>query len=108
MVADNCELRDRFINEGVIPKIANILDNALPGTLLVRNGSYTLSNLCRGSPPPIFLKIQRALSSLAKILIENDNEDIILDVSRAFCYISDQGGETIPFILETGCLPRLV
>ena len=74
----------------------------------MRNASWTLSNLCRGRPAPPFSKIMRAISSLAKVLVENDVEDILIDVCWAFSYLSDGGDERIPFILQTGVLPRLV
>ncbi len=75
---------------------------------MVKNASWTLSNFCRGKPPPEFSKLKRAISSLAKVLIENEQEDILIDVCWAFAYFSDGGDERIPVILETGCLPRLI
>jgi hypothetical protein len=108
IAGDSHKVRDLVLNEGAVPPIATILDKAQPGSSFVRNASWTLSNLCRGRPAPQFSKIQRAISSLAKVLVENDVEDILVDVCWAFSYLSDGGEERIPFILETGCLPRLV
>jgi len=65
----------------------------------VRNASWTLSNLCRGRPAPNFNLVQRAVSSLAKVLIENDVEDILIDVCWAISYLSDGGEERIPIII---------
>jgi importin subunit alpha-6/7 len=108
IAGDSHKVRDLVLNEGAVLPIATILDSAQPGSSFVRNASWTLSNLCRGRPAPQFPKIQRAISSLAKVLVENDVEDILVDVCWAFSYLSDGGEERIPFILETGCLPRLV
>jgi importin subunit alpha-1 len=80
----------------------------MPGSSFVRNASWTLSNLCRGRPAPEFEKVQRAIASLAKVLIENDVEDILIDVCWAMSYLSDGGEDRIPHILQTGVLPRLV
>lgn len=88
--------------------IANILDQAKPGSSFVRNASWTLSNLCRGRPAPNFEKVQRAIPSLAKVVIENDCEDILIDVCWAISYLSDGGEERIPVILATGVLNRLI
>jgi hypothetical protein len=88
--------------------ISDILDRAVPGSSFVRNASWTLSNLCRGRPAPPFAKVQRAVSSLSKVLIQNDVDDILTDVCWAMSYLSDGGDERIPAIIETGVLQRLV
>lgn len=108
IAGDSHKIRDLVINESAILPIATILDRAQPGSSFVRNASWTLSNLCRGRPAPNFGKVVRAVSSLAKVLIENDVEDILIDVCWAMSYLSDGGEDRIPSILETGVLPRLV
>lgn len=108
IAGDSYKVRDLVINEGAIQPIATILDRAQPGSSFVRNASWTLSNLCRGRPPPEFSKVARAIASLSKVLIENDLDDILIDVCWAMSYLSDGGEERIPTILQTGVLPRLV
>ena len=54
------------------------------------------------------MRVQRAIPSLAKVLIENDVEDILIDVCWAVSYLSDGGEARIPIILSTNILPRLV
>lgn len=108
IAGDSANIRDMVIGYGAVEPIANILDQAKPGTSLVRNASWTLSNLCRGKPAPHFEKVQRAVPSLAKVLIENDLDDILVDVCWAISYLSDGGEERIPIILSTGALPRLI
>lgn len=101
-------MRDIVISAGAVNPIANILDQAAPGSSFVRNASWTLSNFCRGRPAPDFSRVSRAVPSLAKVLIENDIEDILIDVCWAMSYLSDGGEERIPVILNTNVLPRLV
>lgn len=108
IAGDSSKIRDLVIAEGAIEPIASILDRAQPGSSFVRNASWTLSNLCRGRPAPDFTRVARAIGSLAKVLIENDVEDILIDVCWAMSYLSDGGEERIPHILSTGVLPRLV
>ena len=55
--------------------------------------------MCRGIPAPNFNLVKRAVSSLAKVLIENDDEDILIDVSWAISYLSEGGEETIQIII---------
>lgn len=108
MAGDSHKVRDLVIGENAIPVIADILDSAQPGSSFVRNASWTLSNLCRGRPAPQFHKVSRAIPSLAKVLIQNDVDDILTDVCWAMSYLSDGGDERIPAIIQTGVLKRLV
>lgn len=108
IAGDSYKVRDLVINAGAVTPIANHLDNAKAGSSFVRNASWTLSNLCRGRPPPNFEKVMRAVPSLAKVLIENDLDDILVDVCWAISYLSDGGEERIPVILGTGVLNRLI
>ena len=61
----------------------------------MRNASWALANMCRGSPPPKFSTIEKAVPALAKVLLENGAEDILVDISWAFSYMSDSGEEQI-------------
>lgn len=97
-----------MIGAGALNPIADILDKAQPSSSFVRNASWTLSNLCRGKPGPNFFKVQRAVPSLAKVLVENDVEDILIDVCWAMSYLSDGGEERIAVILQTNVIPRLI
>ena len=84
-------VRYMVIDAGAVTPIANILDQALPESSFLRDVSWTLSNICRGRPPPDFEKVSRAISSLAKVLIENDLDEILIEVSWALSYLSDGG-----------------
>jgi hypothetical protein len=108
IAGENHKVRDMVISARAVEPIAKILDKAQPSTSLVRNASWALSNFCRGRPPPEFSKISRAIPSLAKVLIENDNEDILIDVCWAMSYLSDGGEERIPLILKCNVLPRII
>lgn len=108
IAGDSHKVRDIVINAGAVGPIADILDRIPPGSSFVRNASWTLSNLCRGRPGPPFNKVVRAIPTLAKVLIENDVEDILIDVCWAISYLSDGGEDRIPVIMQTGVMPRLV
>lgn len=97
-----------MINAGAVQPIADLLDRTAPGNSFVRNASWTLSNFCRGRPAPIFDQIKRCVPSLAKVLIESDQEEILTDICWAFSYISDGGKKHIPLIISTNAVPRLV
>jgi len=55
----------------------------------MRNTAWALSNMCRGKPQPNYESVRRAVPSLAKVLIENDLEEILVDVCWALSYLSD-------------------
>lgn len=108
MAGEGPRIRDLVINAGAVKPISDMLDRTTPGSTFTRNASWTLSNLCRGRPAPDYKKVFRCVSSLAKVLIENDSEEIIGDICWAFSYISDGGAAQIPVILQTNVLPRIV
>lgn len=108
IAGDNTRIRDMVIMAGAVTPIAEALDRTPAGSCFVRNASWTLSNFCRGRPGPEFNLIKRGIPSLAKVLIENDQEEILTDICWALSYISDGGVDRIPFIIETNVLPRLI
>lgn len=74
----------------------------------VRNAAWTLSNFCRGRPQPDFTKIQSAIPTLVRVLINTDVEEILVDICWALSYISDAGVQRIPMIISTGVVPCLL
>jgi hypothetical protein len=95
MAGDNHRIRDIIINTGAIEPISLLLEQADPDSSFLRNVSWTLSNLCRGRPPPANHKIKRAIKALGKTLVYNRKEEILTDVCWALSYISDGGEENI-------------
>ena len=56
-----------------------------------------------------FEYIQRAIPSLTKVLIENNSDEILTDITWAFSYASDEGGdERIEVFLKSNVVPRLI
>ena len=75
---------------------------------MVRNGTWTLSNFCRGkNPPPNWLQIQPALPVLAKLAYSLD-EEVLIDACWAISYLSDGPNEKIQAVIESGVPRRLV
>ena len=75
---------------------------------MVRNGTWTLSNFCRGkNPPPDWDQIQPALPILAKLIYSLD-EEILIDACWAISYLSDGPNEKIGAVIESGVPRRLV
>jgi hypothetical protein len=57
IAGENHKMRDLVINSVAVEPIAEILDSSKPGTSLIRNASWALSNFCRGRPSPDFKKV---------------------------------------------------
>lgn len=74
---------------------------------MLRNATWTLSNLCRGKPPPIFEMVRPALSTLAH-LIYFDDEEVLTDACWALSYLSDGVNDKIKAVVESGVVKRLV
>lgn len=77
---------------------------------MIRNATWSVSNLCRGKPQPKFEHIHQVLPMLAKLIMMDDAE-VITDATWALSYISDDNGPTnqkIQAVIDHGVLPRLV
>jgi len=76
-------------------------------TSMMRNATWTLSNLCRGKPPPPFEWVSPALGSLANLIYANDVE-VLTDSCWALSYLSDGPNERITAVIKAGVCRRLV
>lgn len=75
---------------------------------MLRNSTWTLSNLCRGkNPQPDWNMIAPALPVLAKLIYVND-EEVLTDACWAISYLSDGSNEKIQAVIEAGVARRLV
>ena len=74
---------------------------------MMRNATWTLSNFCRGKPPPPFHLIHPCLNMLAALLFAKD-EDVLVDACWALSYVSDGPNEKIQAVLQSGVGKRLV
>jgi hypothetical protein len=101
IAGDNYGYRDIVNSHGAVEPLVNILKSSVANSSMTRNASWTLSNLVRGKPKPEDSIVFGGLPSLAKVIKENENEDILTDVCWALSYISDQGEDRIPYIIET-------
>ena len=108
IAGDGPKLRDFVIEAGAVDPIAELCELAQPGTSFLRNASWALSNMCRSKPAPDFNRIKRVIPSLAKVLQENNNTEIIGDVCWAISYITDMGKESHMGVVSCNLLPRII
>lgn len=108
VAGDSPECRNLVLEAGVLDPLLRLCNQNSKLTLL-RNATWTLSNICRGKPLPPFHAIQSALPVLSALLFLKD-EEVLTDACWAFSYISDDTGphnEKISEVIKCGAIPRL-
>jgi len=108
IAGDSPECRNMVLESGALEPLLALCNQNSKVTLL-RNATWTLSNLCRGKPLPPFHAIQAALPVLSALLFLKD-EEVLTDACWAFSYISDDTGphnEKISEVIKCGAIPRL-
>eukprot|EP01034_Spumella_vulgaris_P039897 gene39897-49310_t len=109
VAGDSVECRDLVLNLGALPALLQVSQtfNEQSRLSIIRNATWTLSNLCRGKPSPSFEAVKPALPLLARLLFSQDIETVT-DACWALSYISDGPNDRIQAVLNVGVAPRLV
>ncbi len=79
------------------PLLANLQQSSKLSML--RNGTWTLSNFCRGKPQPPFELVSPALPTLARLIYSTD-EEVLTDACWALSYLSDGSNDKIQAVIE--------
>lgn len=109
IAGDSPQFRDYVIQAGGVPGLLSVFRNDAKMSM-IRNATWSVSNLCRGKPQPKLEQIQHVLPMLAKLVTMEDVE-VITDATWALSYISDDNGPSnakIQAVIDHGVLPRLV
>ncbi|KAJ1422343.1 armadillo-type protein [Ochromonadaceae sp. CCMP2298] len=109
VAGDSVQCRDLVLQLGALPALLQVSQSFTEQSRLstIRNATWTLSNLCRGKPPPEFEVVAPALPLLARLLFSQDVETAT-DACWALSYISDGPNARIQAVLNAGVAPRLV
>ncbi|OSX70689.1 hypothetical protein BU14_0690s0003 [Porphyra umbilicalis] len=106
MAGDSPACRDEVLKQGALMPLLSQLTGNSKITML-RNATWTLSNLCRGKPQPEFDAVRPALATLAH-LVYFDDDEVLTDAAWALSYLSDGTDVKIRAVVDSGVVKRLV
>lgn len=110
IAGDSAKNRDLVIQNNALPVILQQIQarfNDASNISLIRNATWTVSNLCRGKPQPDFARVSSALPVLARLINSNDR-DIVADACWAISYLSDGDNVQISTVMSSGVCNQLV
>lgn len=106
IAGDSPVCRDYVLQHNCLPPLLQQLNESSKLAML-RNATWTLSNLCRGKPQPPFEIVSTAIPVLGRLIYSTD-EDVLTDACWALSYLSDGTNEKIQAVIEAGISRRLV
>jgi len=101
IAGDSSTYRDYVLRVGIVPPLIRLVTQDAGSISLIRNATWTFSNLCRGKPAPDFTPLKPALPTLAALLQYNDI-DVLTDALWGLSYLTDGGEVPNQAILEAG------
>eukprot|EP00976_Prorocentrum_cordatum_P019959 404483-Prorocentrum_minimum.AAC.1 len=106
IAGDSPPCRDLVLSHGALIPLLRQHTESYKISML-RNATWTLSNFCRGKPPPPFEQVSPALPTLAQLILSTD-EDVLTDACWALSYLSDGTNDKIQAVIDANVCRRLV
>merc|ERR1712232_1438436 len=102
IAGDSPNFRDLVLQSGGLGPVTQILKDSQKVSIM-RNATWTLSNLCRGKPPPPLQWVAPGLATLAQLIYSTDVE-VLTDACWALSYLTDGTSESINAVLQAGVI----
>lgn len=107
-IAGDCsDMRDRVLNLGVMRDTLNLLVDQGSRLSLIRIATWTMSNLCRGKPPPSFSLVRDAIGVAAQLIYSTDKE-VLVDALWTLSFLSDGKDNKQRAVADQSVCPQLV
>lgn len=107
IAGDSPNCRNLVLDANALQPLLEQLNTPGSKITMLRNATWTLSNFCRGKPPPLFERVSPALQTLA-VLIYSEDVEVLTDACWALSYLSDGPNDRIEAVLHAGVCSRLV
>lgn len=108
IAGDGPEFRNIVLSEGILTPLLEIFKEPNNRLSTLRNGTWTLSNLCRGKEPqPDWELISIVIPTLSRLIYSSD-EEMLADTCWALSYLSDGLNDRIQRIIDANVCNRLV
>jgi hypothetical protein len=106
IAGDGPVFRNNVLEAGIIPPLVSVMTPQSRRSLL-RNSTWTISNLCRGKPAAAFEIVKHCVPVLAQ-MIHVDDAEVLTDACWALSYLSDGSSERVQAVVNAGCVKRMV
>jgi len=109
IAGDSCKCRDIVWQCRILDPLLEICVSK-PKLSILRNATWTLSNLCRGKSNLVPFDVIKPALPVLYSLLHHEDEKVLADVCWSFSYISDdtgQNNERIAGLIRSGAVPRL-
>jgi importin subunit alpha-6/7 len=107
-IAGDCsDMRDRVLSLGVMRDTLNLLVDQSSRLSLIRIATWTMSNLCRGKPPPSFSLVREAIGVAAQLIFSTDKE-VLVDALWTLSFLSDGKDNKQRAVADANVCPQLV
>jgi len=107
IAGDSVAYRNYTLDSNIVAPLVHILQVGSQKMSVIRNATWTISNLCRGKPTAKFEVIAPFAPVLGRLIHHHDLE-VIIDATWALSYISDGTDSNIQAVIDSNVVPRLI
>ena len=101
--------RDTILKSGGLEPLVRLIQNTTD-KVMIKQGAWALSNLCRGSPLPKYEFVKSAVATICQVVKLGiiDDKEILADCCWALSYLTEGQKSKIQRVVETGVIPSIV
>eukprot|EP01012_Entosiphon_sulcatum_P048046 TRINITY_DN65_c0_g1_i3.p1 TRINITY_DN65_c0_g1~~TRINITY_DN65_c0_g1_i3.p1 ORF type:complete len:575 (-),score=165.64 TRINITY_DN65_c0_g1_i3:1111-2835(-) len=110
IAGDSAQYRNWLLDNGLMEPLIELLKEAADKdsyVAILRNATWTLSNLFRGKPSPDLPKVMPGLPVIVGLMYHPDDE-VLTDSCWALSYFTDGSNDRIEAALQANVAPRLL